>query len=62
MRTFSKIIPFPIRVLPGTRFNAGAYPRFAKAFGNRGDAPVAVIGQAKQHPALINPLGAPSCH
>lgn len=62
MRTYSKVIPFPIQVAPKIGFNAGVYPRFAKAFDNRGNAPVAVIGQAKQHLALVSSLRTPPWH
>lgn len=62
MTTYSKVIAFPMRMVPKIGFNAGVYPRFAKAFGDRGNAPVAVIGQAKQHLALVNPLRTPPCH
>lgn len=62
MPTYSKVIPFPIRVVPKAGFNAGVYPRFAHAFGDRGNAPVAVIGQAKQHLALVNSLRTPPWH
>lgn len=62
MTTYSKVIPFPMRMVPKIGFNAGVYPRFAKAFGDRGNAPVAAIGQAKQPVALVTPSRTPPWH
>ncbi len=34
MRPYSKIIPFPVRVVPIARFSSAEYPKLAHALGN----------------------------
>lgn len=46
MPNFSKIVAFPVsalRLAPASSQYGGAYPRFAKAFGNRSAAPTKLL-------------------